>query len=143
MLVVWSGLAAASAPEVPAAVQEAFRARYPVTNKVRWRMDKGVFVARFRNAEGVHRAFFHADGRWVETRTALTWQKLPGPVRQTLASGYGHTQFKGAHRLMRPGQAPLFEVEAFFIEDQLVLRLDMYGAVQDAEIIPARTGLGI
>lgn len=77
--------------QVPPAIQQAFRTRFPTAKLAEWKLkpDK-VYEAEFA-LKGIETAAkFDSAGKWLETESAIPPSKVPRAVRDTVAR-----QFKG------------------------------------------------
>jgi len=79
------------ASKVPPVVLQAFHAKFPAAKQVAWKFKAPTYDAEFLvNALEVT-VKFEADGKWVETESAIPRSKVPAAVNQTITkqfSGY-------------------------------------------------------
>jgi hypothetical protein len=77
--------------QVPAAVRQAFQARFPAVKAVAWTMKSDNCEAEFTsNGAGVA-VKFDPVGKWLETESAIPRSKVPSAVRDAVARRYrGH-----------------------------------------------------
>ena len=73
----------------PAAVLEAFRAKYPSEKTPEWETDRnGSYEAHFKQRGKKMRADFTPEGTWIETEMSVKWKDLPGAVRDAIEDEY-------------------------------------------------------
>ncbi len=77
--------------KVPAAVQQAVHAKVPNVKQVAWKLKAPTYDAEFLVNRLEVTVKFDADGKWVETESAIPRSKVPATVNQAIAkqfSGY-------------------------------------------------------
>lgn len=77
--------------KVPKTVQDAFSQKYPTTPAYDWDLERGYYVAEFRNNYSEAEAWFQADGTWVRTETDYR-VALPEAVQSYINTNYPSTQ---------------------------------------------------
>ncbi len=71
--------------KVPAAVQQAFHAKFPTVKQVAWKLKAPTYDAEFLVNGAEVTVKFDADGKWQETESAIPKSKAPAAVNQTIA----------------------------------------------------------
>lgn len=104
------GVSAAQTLKVPAKVQNAFKNKFPHTEKVQWGMENAhEYEADFKvNGRDVS-ANFTRDGKWVETEFLLHKDQLPGKIKKQLKSFQGF-MFGEIDKTIFPNKT-IYEVE--------------------------------
>ena len=76
-------------PKVPAAVTNAFKAKYPNMKVTDWdyEADKNAYEAEFKMDGKKMEASFSADGQWMKTKSDIKREQLPIAVSKAIASG--------------------------------------------------------
>jgi hypothetical protein len=70
---------------IPKATKEHFAKKYPDAKEVDWHNNVANYEVKFRNANGVHRAYYHMDGSWDFTETYIEKSQVPAAVNASLA----------------------------------------------------------
>ena len=83
-----SSMAALANDHIPAAVQQRFVQLYPEIEAPFWEERHDGIVAIFQDEEGLKKAFFQEDGRWVETRIRMGRGQLPSGVNNFMRENY-------------------------------------------------------
>ncbi len=76
------------ASKVPAAVQQAFHAKFPTVKQVAWKLKAPTYDAEFLVKGLEVTVKFDADGKWVETESAIPRTKVPTAVNQAIAKQF-------------------------------------------------------
>lgn len=72
--------------DIPGAVTNAFKAKYPSATNVQWDDRVTNFQAKFLQDSATYEARFNKDGTWVETEKAITFDALPDAVKSAFRS---------------------------------------------------------
>ncbi len=72
--------------DIPGAVTNAFKAKYPEATNVQWDDRVTNFQAKFLKDSATYEARFNKDGTWVETEKAITFESLPDAVKSAFRS---------------------------------------------------------
>lgn len=67
--------------KIPAEVTEAFKAKYPNAQNVEWKAEVSDFRASFTSDNSEMTAEFNSKGEWKETEKKMTFDALPGTVK--------------------------------------------------------------
>src|SRR5690606_35907422 len=81
MLSLAMSTASAQIRKIPAAVTEAFEARYPDAQQVEWRDKLSAFTASFELKSVAYQASFNSGGEWLQTEHEVDADDLPDPVQ--------------------------------------------------------------
>ncbi len=80
LILLISGFAEAQIRKIPAAVTEAFKARYPHAEKVAWKDEITSFEARFTLNGFAMTADFNSKGEWQNSEKKIKFTDLPAAV---------------------------------------------------------------
>jgi hypothetical protein len=76
--------------QVPEAVKNTFKAKYPGENDPDWHKDSnGNFESNFKIDGIKYRADFNPDGSWIETETSIKFKDLPKTIRDKIEKEFG------------------------------------------------------
>jgi Putative beta-lactamase-inhibitor-like, PepSY-like len=96
----------------PAAVQTAFKAKFPTVQKAKWEMEhEGEWEAEFKSGGKGMSANYKADGTWLETETELKQADLPQAVKDAVAAQFAGSEVEKVNLVEAPGQPTGYEVE--------------------------------
>ena len=84
----FSATAFANGP-VPKVVINSFIQLYPQIECPVWENGQDGIVATFLDIDGIKKAFFEENGRWLETRIQIQKDQLPEEIDQFLQKNYG------------------------------------------------------
>ena len=83
----------------PAAVQAAFKAKFPTVQKAKWDLEnEGEWEAEFKSGGKEMSANFKTDGAWMETETELEESNLPQAVKDAIAAQFAGYKAEEAAR---------------------------------------------
>ncbi len=80
LILLISGFAQAQIRKIPAAVTEAFKARYPHAEKVAWKDEITSFEAQFTLNGFAMTADFNSKGEWQNSEKKIKFTDLPAAV---------------------------------------------------------------
>jgi len=80
LILLISGFAEAQIRKIPAAVTEAFKARYPHAEKVAWKDEITSFEAQFTLNGFAMTADFNSKGEWQNSEKKIKFTDLPAAV---------------------------------------------------------------
>ncbi len=96
----------------PAAVQAAFKAKFPTVQKAKWdKEDENEWEAEFKTDGKEMSANFSSDGTWLETETELKAADLPQAVKDAIASQFAGYKMEEASMVQTAEMAAGYEVE--------------------------------
>ncbi len=96
----------------PAAVQAAFKAKFPTVQKAKWDMeDENEWEAEFKKDGKEMSANFNNDGTWLETETEIKSADLPQAVKDAMASQFAGYKTEEASMVQTAEMAAGYEVE--------------------------------
>src|SRR6266542_5270339 len=81
LILLISGFAEAQIRKIPAAVTEAFKARYPHAEKVVWKDEITSFEAQFTLNGFAMTADFNSKGEWQNSEKKIKFTDLPAAVK--------------------------------------------------------------
>lgn len=94
---------ASAAQQVPQAVLNAFKSKYPYAVIKRLKQENDQYTARYKLAHEKHEAVFDAEGRWIKTTTVIRWKVLPEAIKMSFRSiSYGWWVFDYAYKVDTP-----------------------------------------
>ena len=97
---------------VPAAVETAFKAKFPDGNKAKWEQEGDQeWEAGFKMNGREMSANFNADGTWLETETEMKKADLPAAIKSAIATGFAGYKIEEAALVETPELAQAYEVE--------------------------------
>ncbi|MBK0402233.1 PepSY-like domain-containing protein [Adhaeribacter sp. BT258] len=120
---------AQSEKDIPAAVKNAFTAKYP-NMKVTdwdWEEDKDAYEAEFMMNNRENEAYFSADGTWMKTKTDMKREQLPTAVSKALTSGEYSTWNMSDFAEMDTPEGKRYKVRARKGVDFVYLKYDANG----------------
>lgn len=98
--------------EVPAAIKPAFIQKFPNAKTVTWeKEDTSSFEASFKVGKEKYSALFDTTGKWLETETEISKDKLPEAVRAALAKEFPGYKIEETVKVETPEQELQYEVE--------------------------------
>ncbi|MEZ4953969.1 MAG: PepSY-like domain-containing protein [Saprospiraceae bacterium] len=96
----------------PAAVQDAFKAKFPNLQKAKWDMeDDNEWEAEFKMNGHEMSANFKSDGTWLETETEIKTASLPQAVKDDITANFAGYEMEEASLVETPEMAAAYEVE--------------------------------
>ncbi|HMQ62249.1 MAG TPA: PepSY-like domain-containing protein [Flavilitoribacter sp.] len=96
----------------PDAVNNAFKARFPTVQKVKWDKEaENEWEGEFRMNGKEMSANFNADGAWLETETEIKKSGLPQAVKDAIAAQFAGYKVEEAALVETPDMASAYEVE--------------------------------
>jgi putative PepSY-like beta-lactamase-inhibitor len=96
----------------PAAVQTAFKSKFPTAQKAKWDKEgEGEWEAEFKMNGKEMSANFKTDGTWVETETEIEESDLPQAVKDAIATLFAGYDAEEAAMVETPDQPTAYEVE--------------------------------
>ncbi|MBF9223785.1 PepSY-like domain-containing protein [Hymenobacter ruricola] len=99
------------AAKVPAAVQAAFKAKFPALKAVTWEKEGADYEAGFKQNGKTMSAVLTPAGVLQETETDMPTAQLPAAVRATLARDYKAYQVKEAAAIVKADGRTVYEAE--------------------------------
>jgi hypothetical protein len=93
--------------EIPAAVTEAFKARYPHAEKVAWKDNITSFEARFMLNDFKMTAGFSSKGEWQSSEKTITFDQLPEEVKDGFSKSKYADRKKGSVIEIEKAEQPI------------------------------------
>lgn len=116
------------ATEVPDAIENAFRQKFPEAKKVKWEREKNKdYEASFLLNNKEVSAVYSPEGELKETETAIAVADLPAALVSVLNKKYPGAVIKEAEKVERADASVLYEVEIKFNKKEKELLLDAEG----------------
>ncbi len=69
---------------IPQKSKDHFAKKYPDAKEVDWHNNLADYQVKFRNKNGVQRAYYHMDGHWDFTELYIDKTKIPAAVNSSL-----------------------------------------------------------
>ena len=114
--------------DVPAAVQSAFKAKFPKATGIKWEKENASeFEAEFKLMKAECSAKFDASGAWMETETEIKKSALPASVTKYISQNYTGYQIEEAEKVEHHQKGSFFEVEVKKGKTELELLFDKDG----------------
>ena len=97
---------------VPAAVANAFKSKFPDAAGIKWGKENAKeYEAEFKLGTTAVSANFGVDGSWKETETAISVTELPVAVSSAITAKYSGAVITGADKIEKPGGKTYYEAE--------------------------------
>lgn len=98
--------------KVPAAVTEAFKAKYPSASNVEWKDKVTVFMATYELDGKKHEARFTNKGEWKNTETEVGETGLPAAVKDGFAKSKYDSDWdiNNGYKIESPGDVTEYRV---------------------------------
>ena len=128
-LLLWAAATSATSANdnIPAAVRESFAQLYPEIEAPFWEERHDGIVAIFQDEEGLKKAFFQEDGRWVETRIRMGRGQLPSGVNNFMRENYQEAEISFCGKVYTESGA-WYRIESE-LPDRIVLKTLTEGGV--------------
>lgn len=97
--------------EVPAAVKQAFSAKFPAATGVEYGMEKNDFEVTFKENEIAMSANFDASGKWLETETEMEASGLPKEVTAAVGKNFAGFGISEVAKVETPDKGVIFEMD--------------------------------
>jgi hypothetical protein len=97
---------------VPQAANDAFAAKFPNAEKIKWdKENSSEFEANFTLEGTQMSAVFTNDGTWKETETTIDISQLPQPVIDSVNHNYSGGKLFGASKIVRADGSTVYEAD--------------------------------
>lgn len=98
--------------DVPDAVKETFKAKYPNENDPDWHKDQnGNFESNFKKDGEHYRADFSPSGEWIETERSIKKKDLPEPVKKRLKQDFDDLKIAEIEEVQHHSKGLFYDVE--------------------------------
>lgn len=98
--------------DVPEAVRNNFKSKYPGENDPDWKKDSnGNFESNFKMDGVSYRADFKPDGNWIETETSIDKNELPDVIQSKIASDYSDYSITEIEKVEHHSKGTFYDVE--------------------------------
>lgn len=97
--------------KVPSAVKDAFYAKFPNTENVKWGLEDGEYEAEFKLNDVNTSASYSEDGTWLETESEIDVTTLPQAVTDAVNRDYSGAIIYGASRIEKNNKTILYEAD--------------------------------
>ena len=102
-----------SADKVPAAVMNAFKAKFPKAVSASWEIEKkDVYEVNFTDGKQKESAQFEKSGTWQKTEIGITTAELPTAVAAAFSKAFPGYKITEAERAETPANKLIYELEA-------------------------------
>jgi uncharacterized protein YxeA len=98
--------------EVPLAVKESFKVKYPNENDPDFEQDAhDYWEAHFKKDGEKYRADFNADGSWIETENSIKKKNLPEAIKKAIKKEYADEEITEVEHVMSASKGEFYDVE--------------------------------
>ena len=139
LFIVFSLVLAANAQnvkenDVPAAVRNAFKVKYPQSKAEKWVKEESNYEAELTLNGKEYEAAFDSNGKWIETEREIKSSALPKAVKDGLAkSKYGTWTIKEAVEIESPEYKLAYELELTSGKEKIALYFTPDGKIAKEE----------
>lgn len=117
-------------------ITKAFDEKYPNAGRVEWETKTGYQVAEFKVNGNDTEAWFDTSGKWLMTKTEISFGQLPELVRTDLkadANVYKNWKIEDIDKLERPDAATIYiieveqgdnEADLYYTEDGILFKVE-------------------
>jgi len=114
--------------EVPVAVINAFKSKYPTILAKQWELDNGKYEVDFYKEKIKYIAVFTVEGKWLITGTELKKEEVPKNIMDQIAAGeYKDWKYNQARSVETPELAKEIIVEVEKGNEDVMLYFDIDG----------------
>jgi hypothetical protein len=100
-----------SADNVPAAVTDAFKAKFSNAMKTSWEIDYDNYQAGFEAGKASFSASFDKDGKWLKTESYIKSADLPKVVKDFLTKNFNGYKVDAPEKVETPGKSSSVSVD--------------------------------
>jgi hypothetical protein len=127
-----------SAAEVPAAVRQAFQARFPAVRSAEWkRKSDQNYEAEFTLKAVEIAAKFDSGGKWLETESAIDPSKVPQRVQEAIAHKFNGYKTVETQIVERPNEErQIYELHLENAQQIVKAQFDADGAILNQSTKP-------
>jgi hypothetical protein len=120
--------------EVPAAVSQAFKSKYPAAKNITWsQADAKAYDADFESDGTAYTASFFQDGKWLQTESGIESDDLPQTVQDKLSKQFNGYLVTDAELIDHRDKGRLYNVHLERGEETVVLTFNEDGKVIERE----------
>lgn len=128
-----------TAPKIPTAVMNAFKAKFPKVVKPTWEVEKAdEYEAEFTVNGTAQSAKFDKTGKWLKTETDIKTSELPKAVTQSVAKHFTAFKITEASKVESAKYGNGYEVEIMKAKELYDVLLNAKGEVLHKEAETAR-----
>ena len=96
---------------IPAAVQDAFKARFSIAEKVEWEMDYDNYQSDFTVGNADFSATFDKDGKWLKTESFIKASTLPKNIKNFIAKNFPGYKEDETEKVETPEKGVTYDME--------------------------------
>lgn len=123
------------ADQVPAAVTNAFKSKYPAIEKVKWEIEDEVnYEGEFKLDGKETSVKFDKSGNWLETETEMKVADLPKAVKDGLNKSFAGYKVLEAEHVEVPDNKTFYEVKIERGPEQMDVKVSSAGEIIDKEV---------
>jgi hypothetical protein len=125
-----------NADKVPVAVMNAFKAKFPTAEKVKWSMENAKeYEAEFKVGKVEQSANFSENGTWLETEAEISKSQLPQAVIDAINKKYPNCKIEEVEQASSPENSLFYGVTIKFNGKKFDIDLKATGEIiMDVEI---------
>ena len=123
---------------IPKVVQKTFTKLYPQVECPLWENRHDGIVAIFQDMDGLKKAFFEENGKWVKTRVQLNKDQLPQGVAEFIQDHYREANITFCGKVYNQSKE-WYRVESELSDQVIMKNFDKNGILLDKESLPLNT----
>jgi hypothetical protein len=124
-----------AAPKIPAAVMNAFKAKFPRVTNPTWEVEKAnEYEVEFKVNNTAQSAKFDKTGKWLETETDIKVTELPAAVRQSIAKQFAGFKITEASKVENLAHGNCYEAEIQKGKESMDVQVSAGGEILSKEI---------
>lgn len=120
--------ASAQKADLPKKIDATFTKKYPKAQSVKWYVDKGTYIVKFKENDVKHRAEFDGYGDWKKTFINITIDELPEAVKAAVLKEKKHRTIDDIEKVVSD-KKPYYRVDLLSETTKTKLWLDEKGAI--------------
>lgn len=101
-----------AAVNVPAAVSQAFKAKFPTATKTEWEKESETeFEVEFMNGKQEMSASFEVSGKWLKTEMEVELSTVPAEVKNAISKAYADWKIEDVEKEETHDAGTIYEFE--------------------------------
>ena len=120
---------------VPAAVLQGFKAKFPTVQKGRWEKENATeFEVNFKQNGQSYSALFSPEGKWLETEQEIKAANLPEAVRTSMAKDFNGYKAEEIEKVETADKGLMYEMELEKGKETLEVQFSPEGSVLSKKV---------
>ncbi len=115
--------------EIPKAVMEAFKAKFPDVTDVEWEVESDKYEVEFMMDSKEYEAEFDKEGNWLSTENEISKSEIPEQVINSINTNYEGYDIKEAEFVTSAEYGELYEVMLEMLDKQIEVAINKEGKV--------------